>query len=96
MRRHMTHLKIKKTRANEKGAKWTRVDHMSNTHTTDAPKVSINVGIKRGLVEYGIETEDSNQLASKGSRTLVANCTIPIVTEPYSMAKAVDQPRRSQ
>ena len=89
-------LKNKKTRANEKGAKWTRVDHMSNTHTTDTPKVSINVGIKRGLVEYGIETKDSNQLANKGSRTLVANCTVPIVTEPYSMAEVVDQPRRSQ
>ena len=48
-------LKIKKPRANEKGAKWKKVDHVSNTQTMDTPKVSINVGTKRGLVEYGIK-----------------------------------------
>lgn len=69
---------------------------MSNTHTTDTPKLSINVGTKRGLVEYGIKTEDSNQLANKRSRTLIAIYTVPIIIEPYSMVEVVDQPYQSQ
>nr|POF00833.1 uncharacterized protein CFP56_73704 [Quercus suber] len=66
----VAHDSIKNTqnKTNERVVKWTRVDFMPNIHNTDTPRVTINIGTKRGRMECMEDTEGNKQLTYEDKR----------------------------
>jgi len=80
-------------KTNERAVKWTRVDRMPNIHTTDTPRVAINVGTKRGRMECIEDTEGNEQLTCKKSKGVETPSIVLTQTGPSITAGAANQSR---